>query len=203
MEYERQPLGRGQCLEDQEQRQSHRVGLHGLVLGVRPLGAACDGLRDPDRLAPGPRERGGWNRATSADQVTKEPDNESANDFTSEPKERSMTEGMRTIIYPVTGMAQAKGMYAALLGVAPSTDEPWYVAFDVGGQHVGLDPRGHSRGMTGPVGYWHVGDIETTLASLLAAGATVQQEITDVGGARLIASVKDGDGNVTGLIQDR
>ncbi|MGH2721230.1 MAG: VOC family protein [Actinomycetota bacterium] len=113
-----------------------------------------------------------------------------------------MTEGMRTIIYPVTDTAQAKAVYAALLGVAPSMDEPWYVAFDVGGQHLGLDPRGHDRGMTGPVGYWHVGDIEVTLASLVAAGATLQQEVTDVGGGKLIATVKDADGNLTGLIQN-
>ena len=33
------------------------------------------------------------------------------------------------------------------------------------------------------------------------AGAEVQQEIKDVGGGKLIASVKDADGNVIGLIQ--
>ena len=126
----------------------------------------------------------------------------SADEVANDPKERSMTEGMRTIIYPVTDTAQAKTVYAALLGVDPSMDEPWYVAFDVGGQHVGLDPRGRSRGMTGQVGYWHVGDIEATLASLLAAGATVQQAVTDVGGGKMIATVKDTDGNVTGLIQN-
>jgi predicted enzyme related to lactoylglutathione lyase len=114
-----------------------------------------------------------------------------------------MTEGMQTIIYPVTDTVVAKRVYAALLGTEPSTDEPYYVGFDVGGQHVGLDPNGHRHGMTGPVGYWHVADIEAMLASLVAAGAEIHQGARDVGGGRLIASVKDADGNVTGLIQDR
>ncbi len=55
--------------------------------------------------------------------------------------------------------------------------------------------------MTGPVGYWHVDDIKKTLEALLNAGAETQQEVKDVGGGKLIASVKDADGNVIGLIQ--
>jgi len=55
--------------------------------------------------------------------------------------------------------------------------------------------------MTGPVGYWEVDDIEEALALLLGAGAEEQQAIRDVGGGKLIASVKDGDGNITGLMQ--
>lgn len=55
--------------------------------------------------------------------------------------------------------------------------------------------------MTGPVGYWHVDDIRKILKSLLTAGAEAQQEVKDVGGGKLIASVKDADGNITGLVQ--
>jgi predicted enzyme related to lactoylglutathione lyase len=80
-------------------------------------------------------------------------------------------------------------------------DEAYYVGFKVAGQDVGLDPHGHSQGMTGPVGYWHVDDIEKSLKALLDTGAEAQQEIKDVGGGKLIASVKDADGNVIGLIQ--
>ena len=57
--------------------------------------------------------------------------------------------------------------------------------------------------MTGPVGYWHVDDIEEGLKLLLDAGAEALQAITDVGGGKLIASVNDADGNVIGLIQSR
>ncbi len=111
-----------------------------------------------------------------------------------------MTSGMRTVIYPVKDLDRAKALYGKLLGVAPQMDEAYYVGFNVGGQHVGLDPHGHSQGMTGPVGYWHVDDIEQRLERLLDAGAEAQQAITDVGGGKLVASV-NADGNVIGLIQ--
>jgi len=87
------------------------------------------------------------------------------------------------------------------LGVAPYADEAYYVGFRVGDQELGLDPNGHSQGMTGPVGYWEVDDIEETLALVLGVGAEEQQPIIDVGGGKLIASVKDADGNITGLMQ--
>jgi predicted enzyme related to lactoylglutathione lyase len=57
--------------------------------------------------------------------------------------------------------------------------------------------------MTSPVAYWHVPDIEAKLAEVTAAGATVKDAPSDVGGGRLVASVTDTDGNVLGLIQDR
>ena len=55
--------------------------------------------------------------------------------------------------------------------------------------------------MTGPVGYWSVNNIKKSLQSLLDAGAQMQEEIKDVGGGKLIASVKDADSNIIGLIQ--
>jgi predicted enzyme related to lactoylglutathione lyase len=112
-----------------------------------------------------------------------------------------MTEGVKTIIYPVKDLAKAKTLYGKLVGVEPYMDESYYVGFNVGDQDVGLDPNGHRQGMTGPLAYWHVDDIEESLQALLDAGAEAQQEIKDVGGGKLIASVKDADGNVIGLIQ--
>jgi predicted enzyme related to lactoylglutathione lyase len=113
-----------------------------------------------------------------------------------------MTSGMKTVIYPVKDIAAAKQLYGKLLGVAPDMDEAYYVGFGVDGQQVGLDPNGHGKGMTGPVGYWHVDDISESLEALLEAGAETQQPINDVGGGRLVATVKDADGNVIGLLQD-
>lgn len=112
-----------------------------------------------------------------------------------------MTTGMRTIIYPVQDLAHAKQLFGTLLGVAPYMDEPYYVGFSVDGQDVGLDPNGHGQGMTGPVGYWHVDDIQASLARLLDAGGASHQAVRDVGGGKLVASVKDAAGNVIGLIQ--
>jgi predicted enzyme related to lactoylglutathione lyase len=109
-----------------------------------------------------------------------------------------MTSGMRTIVYPVKDVARAKTLYGTLLGVEPYVDEPYYVGFRVGDQEVGLDPNGHTHGMTP---YWEVDDIEKRLERLREAGAEVQQAATDVGGGKLIAVVKDADGNIIGLAQ--
>jgi predicted enzyme related to lactoylglutathione lyase len=109
-----------------------------------------------------------------------------------------MNQGIRTVIYPVKDIAQAKTLYSKLLGVEPYVDEAYYVGFKVGDQEIGLDHHGHNAGMTG---YYHVNDIKKSLQLLLDAGAQAQQEVQDVGGGRLIASVKDADGNIIGLIQ--
>ncbi|KUL73713.1 MULTISPECIES: VOC family protein [unclassified Streptomyces] len=113
-----------------------------------------------------------------------------------------MTAGASTIIYPVKDLAAAKAVFGALLGVEPYVDEPYYVGFKDAGQDVGLDPNGHAKGMTGPVPYWHVSDIRATCAALVAAGAETVEDVHDVGGGRLIASVRDADGNPVGLLQD-
>ena len=94
-------------------------------------------------------------------------------------------------------------MYAALLGVPPQTDESYYVASRPRASTSGWCRAEDRRGMTSPVAYWHVPDIEAKLAEVTAAGATVKESAHDVGGGRLVATVTDPDGNVLGLLQDR
>jgi predicted enzyme related to lactoylglutathione lyase len=115
----------------------------------------------------------------------------------------SSTQGIKTVLHPVSDLAAAKAVYAALLGVAPQTDSPYYVGFEAEGQHIGLVPGGGPQGMTAPVAYWHVPDIEAKLAEVTAAGGTLKEPANDVGGGRLVATVTDPDGNVLGLLQDR
>jgi predicted enzyme related to lactoylglutathione lyase len=115
----------------------------------------------------------------------------------------SSTQGIKTVLYPVSDLATAREVYAALLSVQPQTDSDYYVGFEAEGQQVGLVPDGGPRGTTSPVAYWHVPDIEAKLAEVTAAGATVKEPAHDVGGGRLVATVTDPDGNVLGLLQDR
>jgi predicted enzyme related to lactoylglutathione lyase len=115
----------------------------------------------------------------------------------------STTQGIRTVLHPVSDLQAAKAVYTALLGVAPQADSPYYVGYDTDGQHIGLVPGGGPQGMTTPVAYWHVPDIEAKLAEVTAAGATVHEPAHDVGGGRLVATVSDPDGNMLGLLQDR
>jgi predicted enzyme related to lactoylglutathione lyase len=113
------------------------------------------------------------------------------------------TQGIKTVLHPVSDLAAAKPVYTALLGMEPQHDAEYYVGYEAEGQHIGLVPGGGPQGMTSPVAYWHVDDLEAKLAEVTAAGATVKEAPRDVGGGRLVASVTDPDGNVLGLLQDR
>jgi predicted enzyme related to lactoylglutathione lyase len=115
----------------------------------------------------------------------------------------SSTQGIKVVLHPVSDLAAAKAVYAALLGVPPTADADYYVGFEAEGQHIGLVAGGGPQGMTSPVAYWQVPDIEAKLAEMTAAGATVNEPAHEVGGGRLVATVTDPDGNVLGVLQDR
>jgi predicted enzyme related to lactoylglutathione lyase len=115
----------------------------------------------------------------------------------------STNQGIKIVLHPVSDLAAAKEVYAALLGVSPQADSPYYVGFEAAGQQIGLVPGDGSQGMTSPVAYWDVPDIEAKLAEVTAAGATLKEPAHDVGGGRLVATVTDPDGNVLGLLQDQ
>jgi predicted enzyme related to lactoylglutathione lyase len=83
----------------------------------------------------------------------------------------------------------------------PHADSPYYVGFSVDGAEIGLVPSGHDQGMTGPVPFYDVDDINATIAALQAAGWKLVQEPTDVGAGLLVAKVGDPDGNDIGLRQ--
>jgi predicted enzyme related to lactoylglutathione lyase len=109
------------------------------------------------------------------------------------------TLGIQTVLHPVTDLEKAKRLYAALLGVEPMADSPYYVGFEAEGQQIGLVPNSD---MTSPIAYWHVNDIEGKLAEVTAAGGAVKEKPRDVGEGRLVATFTDTDGNVLGLVQD-
>ena len=111
-----------------------------------------------------------------------------------------MTTGTNTLVVPVHDLTAAKAVYGALLG-EPHTDQPYYVGYRVGDQEVGLDPNGHAQGMTGPVSYWDVDDIEKIVSVLVDAGGTLSAPARDVGGGMRVATVTDADGNPIGLRQ--
>ena len=110
------------------------------------------------------------------------------------------TQGIKTVLHPVSDLEKAKATYIALLGMEPTADSPYYVGFEAEGQQIGLVPNSD---MTSPIAYWHVDDIEGKLAEVTAAGGTLKAAPKDVGGGRLVATFTDPDGNVLGLIQDR
>src|SRR5580704_5955083 len=115
----------------------------------------------------------------------------------------SATEGIKIVLHPVSDLARAKAVYTALLGMPPQAESAYYVGYEAAGQHIGHVPGCIQQGMTSPVAYWRVPDIEAKLAEVTAAGATVKESPHDVGGGRLVASFTDPDGNVLGLFQDQ
>jgi predicted enzyme related to lactoylglutathione lyase len=107
---------------------------------------------------------------------------------------------IKLLVYPVGDLTAAKALFAEFLGVKPYVDGSYYVGFRVGDQEIGLDPN--AQDSTGPIGYVDVSDIKASLKSLLDAGGQLQQDVKNVGGGLLIATVKDGSGNTLGLRQE-
>jgi len=110
-----------------------------------------------------------------------------------------MNNGIKTVLYPVKDVNQSKTVFQKLLGVEPYADQPYYVGFKVNDQDIGLVPNNPEGGVTA---FFHVDDIKNSLQILLDAGAQIIQDIKNVGGGRLIASVRDKDGNIIGLVQN-
>jgi predicted enzyme related to lactoylglutathione lyase len=112
-----------------------------------------------------------------------------------------VNQGITTVIYPVKDLVRAKKLFSELLASEPYADMPYYVGYKLGDQEIGLDPNGFYQGMTGPVGYYTVDDIRSSLQLIIDAGGKVLQQVRDVGGGKQIATVQDTEGNAIGLIQ--
>jgi len=108
-----------------------------------------------------------------------------------------MAQNVKLIVFPVSDVEAAKVLYSKFLGVEPYADSPYYVGYKpTDDLEIGLDPNGHDV-----VSYVDTVDIKGDLQALLSAGATMHQDVKDVGSGLLIAQVKDTNGNVLGLRQ--
>jgi predicted enzyme related to lactoylglutathione lyase len=110
-----------------------------------------------------------------------------------------MNKGIKIILYPVKDINQSKTLFRKFLGVDPYADQPYYVGFKINDQDIGLVPNNPEGGVAA---FYNVDDIKNSLQILLDAGAQIIQDIKNVGEERLIASVKDKDGNIIGLVQN-
>ena len=113
-----------------------------------------------------------------------------------------MLQGLRTVVYPVSDLAQARAWYGTALEQAPYFDEAYYVGFNVGGYELGLVPEEAAGTATGPVTYWGVPDAEVTYQRLLTLGAQPAEAVHDVGGGILLGHVLDPFGNALGIVQN-
>lgn len=115
-----------------------------------------------------------------------------------------MFKGLRTVIYHVEDLGEAKAWYRRVLGVEPYFDESFYVGFSVGGYELGLDPDTSetSPGEGSTVAYWGVDDIDMARARLLEHGAAPRGVVQEVGNGVYVVTVEDPFGNVLGLIEN-
>lgn len=110
-----------------------------------------------------------------------------------------MNKGIQTVLYPIKDMTQAKITFTKFLSVEPYADSPYYIGFKVGNQDIGLVPNNPEEGVAA---FFHVDDIKMSLQILVDSGAEITRDINDVGGGRLVASAKDTNGNIIGLVQN-
>ncbi len=108
--------------------------------------------------------------------------------------------GPRSVIYPTSDITTSKAWYSKVLGVEPYFDQPGYAGFNVNGFELGLFPAGDPK--RGPMTYWGVLDIESSLSDLIDHGATVLEPVHDVGGGIRMANVLDPEGHPFGLIEN-
>jgi len=102
------------------------------------------------------------------------------------------------VIYHVKDLASAKPLFAALTGTEPYAESPYYIGFRSEHLEIGLAPAGYN-GLTGPVPYWTADDIKAAVKKLVDSGATLQQDVTDIGEGGQIALLRDPEGNAIGL----
>jgi predicted enzyme related to lactoylglutathione lyase len=112
-------------------------------------------------------------------------------------------QGLRTAIYCVTDMEQAKAWYSKILGFAPYFDQPFYIGFEVAGFELGLMPDETTSPKTDNIHmYWGVEDINESYHRLLEFGARSIEKPNEVGENLWVATVKDPWDNLFGIIQN-
>lgn len=113
-----------------------------------------------------------------------------------------MFQKLRTVIYHVKNLEEAKNWYKVITGTQPYFDEPFYVGFDINGYELGLDPNEEAvTGGNQAVAYWAVQNIRAVVQKLVEAGATIMTDVQNVGGTIEVAVVNDPFGNAIGLIE--
>jgi predicted enzyme related to lactoylglutathione lyase len=111
--------------------------------------------------------------------------------------------GLRTVVYEVTDLPRARAWYAALLGIEPYFEQPYYVGYDIDGAELGLDPDTSQRkpGPGGAIAYWKVDDLYSSWEFSMMNGADPLEPPHNVGKGTDVAIVADPFGNYIGLIQ--
>ncbi|MEY4743576.1 MAG: hypothetical protein RIR34_915 [Actinomycetota bacterium] len=108
--------------------------------------------------------------------------------------------GLRTVIYPVSNLAESKAYWVKLLGIEPYFDQPFYVGFEVGGYELGLLPDANPE--DGSTTYWGVANVQEAMAEAISLGAAEYVPATEVGDGITTGTVRLPDGSLVGFIEN-
>jgi lactoylglutathione lyase len=107
--------------------------------------------------------------------------------------DKSKILGLRTTIYKVGDLENAKNWYTNIFKTEPYFDQPFYVGFNIGGYELGLQPEEtpSTDKTESVVKYWGVEDIQSVYNNFIEAGAIENEKPYNVGGDLMTATVKD------------
>lgn len=121
-----------------------------------------------------------------------------------------MLRGLTTVSFYAADLEAAEAWYAEVLGIDAYYHVPGYTEFRVGDHQHELGiidaryaPPSRTDGLGGEIVFWHVDDVEGSLARLLELGATPHAELTERGPGFVTASVVDPFGNVLGIMYNQ
>ena len=114
-----------------------------------------------------------------------------------------MIKSIKSIVYPSANIDADVAFWTKVLGKEPYFNEHYYVGFRMDGYELGLDPNAISEGVTQPVTYWDVADIEEEVAKLVALGMTLHEPIQELSSGVKIAKLKDTAGYMFGLVSSQ
>lgn len=109
--------------------------------------------------------------------------------------------GLRTAIYKVPDIEEAKQWYIEAFSTKQYFDMPFYVGFNIAGYELGLQPDENNQVKSENVEmYWGVNNIDVSYNRLLLLGTTAHNPPQNVGEEIIVATVKDPWNNIIGLI---
>ena len=110
--------------------------------------------------------------------------------------------GLRTAIYKVPDIEQAKKWYTAAFATEPYFDMPFYVGYNIAGYELGLQPdeKNETHRSENVEMYWGVNNVQKSYERLLSLGAISHNPPQNVGEEIIVATVKDPWDNIIGII---
>lgn len=107
--------------------------------------------------------------------------------------------GLRTAIYKVNNIKEAKEWYSKVFQTTPYFDEPYYVGFNIWGYELGIQAEETPKGENIAV-FWGVNDIQSSYQHFIDCWAKEEEKPMNVGGEIMVATIKDPWNNLIGLI---